>query len=101
MHLVGSLYNTKLTSLGELKAQVLRTENIGVFSELGSAQPNNVSPLNHSQVRGVTSYLLSLLRYEQLNFPAIANTGKRILRLFVVCDIADVVVLMTCQSLLV
>jgi hypothetical protein len=26
-----------MTSLGDLKTQVLRTENIGVFSELGSA----------------------------------------------------------------
>jgi len=39
------------TSLGDLKTEVLRTENIGVFSELGSAQSNNVSTLSNSQVR--------------------------------------------------
>jgi hypothetical protein len=43
----------RLTSLGDLKTQVLWTENIGVFSELRSAQSNNVSTLKNSQVRGL------------------------------------------------
>jgi hypothetical protein len=37
----------------DLKTQVLRTENIGVFSELGSAQSNNFSTLKNSQVSGL------------------------------------------------